>query len=234
MRSSIKIVKSKLRTFLGDAHIRVCDYALLSQNPNSPNRLLHQQQKLLQAAQMVSAEHYVLSARSVAKVNAAVDRAAIHPLKVWGFKNVYERQRGFIVNGHALPWRAHAPAAVTAGSETTTRPKKIKLDQKCAKLKAKVLGLPLPIGQEMRKEDQKPKTYTLKEAAKELGRSYSTTRRLLIEDVDVERCSATNGKGFFPSMSLKRFQRVRMTWVIPQSSIDRVRRRMRGQQSDVA
>jgi len=78
-------------------------------------------------------------------------------------------------------------------------------------------------------------TYDLTQAAAKIGVSYSTARRLLNDDPNVRRYSGTTGQqAFFPGMALKRHQRVRLTWIIPESSIQRVILKMRGQRSDVA
>ena len=78
-------------------------------------------------------------------------------------------------------------------------------------------------------------TYDLKQAAAKMGVSYSTARRLLDADPDVQRYSGTTGQqAFFPGMALKRHQRVRLTWIIPESSIQRVILKMRGQQLGAA
>jgi hypothetical protein len=79
-----------------------------------------------------------------------------------------------------------------------------------------------------------PRTYNLRQAARRLGVSYSTARRLLDGDPDVRRYSAATGEPVFPGTPLKRFQRVRMTWVIPESSIERLILQMQGQSSNVA
>jgi hypothetical protein len=64
--------------------------------------------------------------------------------------------------------------------------------------------------------DEEP-TYDLKHAAAKMGVSYSTARRLLTADPDVQRYRATTGQqAFFPGMALKRHQRVRLTWIIPE------------------
>lgn len=82
--------------------------------------------------------------------------------------------------------------------------------------------------------DEEP-TYDLKQAAAKMGVSYSTARRLLNADPNVQRYSGTTGQqAFFPGMVLKRHQRVRLTWIIPDSSIQRVILKMRGQRLDAA
>ncbi len=70
--------------------------------------------------------------------------------------------------------------------------------------------------------------WVLKDAAKELGVSYWTARRLLIEE-GVSRYSTSGGAPVYPSTPLKRFQRVRMTYVITDSDIARVKLKMRGE-----
>lgn len=78
-------------------------------------------------------------------------------------------------------------------------------------------------------------TYDLKQSAAKIGVSYSTARRLLNADPKVQRYSGMTGQqAFFPGMALKRHQRVRLTWIIPESSIQRVILKMRGQQLDAA
>ena len=87
------------------------------------------------------------------------------------------------------------------------------LERRCAELKDRlrkqncaVIRLPA---------QGEPQTFHLRQAARRLGVSYSTARRLLDGDPGVRRYSAATGEPVFPGTALKRFQRVRMTWVIP-------------------
>lgn len=67
---------------------------------------------------------------------------------------------------------------------------------------------------------------TVAEAAVRLGVSNSTARRLLKNDA---RRYRTGLEGpMYPGDRLKRGQRVRMSWVIPESAVQRVILRMRG------
>jgi hypothetical protein len=106
------------------------------------------------------------------------------------------------------------------------------LERKCAELKQRlteqncaVSRLPAP---------GEPRTYNLRQAARYVGVSYSTARRLLYRDLEVRRYSAATGEPVFPGTPLKRFQRVRMSWVIPESSIERLIQQMQGQRSTAA
>lgn len=109
------------------------------------------------------------------------------------------------------------------------RPRKKTFEQRAAELKARLHGdLETGAGTD-------EATYDLTQAAAKMGVSYSTARRLLNADPHVQRYSGTTGqKAFFPGMALKRHQRVRLTWIIPESSIQRVILKMRGQQLDAA
>jgi hypothetical protein len=106
------------------------------------------------------------------------------------------------------------------------KPRKDTFEERAAALKARLThDLAIVVGT----EDHR--TYDLAKAAAKIGISYSTARRLLKADPDVRRYSGTTGEQpFFPGMELKRHQRVRLTWVIPESSIQRVILKMRGQQ----
>jgi hypothetical protein len=66
--------------------------------------------------------------------------------------------------------------------------------------------------------------------SKALGVSYSTARRLLIAE-NVGRYSGTTGEGppVYPGTPVKRFQRVRMTYLITDADIDRIKQKMRGE-----
>jgi hypothetical protein len=109
------------------------------------------------------------------------------------------------------------------------RARKNTFEERAAALKARRNGDLVVAG-----TDEEP-TYDLKEAAAKMGVSYSTARRLLNADPDVQRYSATTGQhAFFPGMALKRHQRVRLTWIIPESSIQRVILKMRGRQLGAA
>jgi hypothetical protein len=105
-------------------------------------------------------------------------------------------------------------------------------ERRCAELKQRlgsndcaVGRLPAPV---------EPRTYNLHQAAQRLGVSYSTARRLLDADPNVRRYSTATGEPVFPGTPLKRFQRVRMTWVIPESSIERLIQQMQGPRSTAA
>jgi hypothetical protein len=104
------------------------------------------------------------------------------------------------------------------------RPRKNTFEERTAALKARLTSDLEPVVG----SDEEP-TYDLKQAAAKMGVSYSTARRLLNTDPNVRRYSGTTGhQAFFPGMALKRHQRVRLTWIIPESSIQRVKLMMRG------
>lgn len=110
------------------------------------------------------------------------------------------------------------------------RPRTTTFEERAAALKAR-----LTCAVETVVECDGKRTYDLKQAAAKIGVSYSTARRLLNSDPDVQRYSGTTGQqAFFPGMALKRHQRVRLTWIIPESSIQRMILKMRGQQLDAA
>jgi hypothetical protein len=68
------------------------------------------------------------------------------------------------------------------------------------------------------------KKFNLGEAARKLGVSYSTARRLLRHERGVLRYSTTTAgtSPVYPGTPLKRNQRVRMTYVVPESVIKRL------------
>ena len=72
--------------------------------------------------------------------------------------------------------------------------------------------------------------WSLKNAATELGVSYWTARRIFNNE-NVQRYSTAGGDPVYPSTPLKRFQRVRMTYIITDSDIDRVKKKMQGAES---
>lgn len=70
---------------------------------------------------------------------------------------------------------------------------------------------------------------SLRQAAQELGVSYSSVRRIFSQEPEVLRFSNTlSGESVYPGKPRKRFQRVRMTYVIPRHVFERVRRRLGG------
>jgi hypothetical protein len=71
------------------------------------------------------------------------------------------------------------------------------------------------------------RTYSLAQAAVELGVSYSTARRLCKEHA--RRYSTTmTGNVVYPGTTLKRFQRVRISYVIEEADIQKIKNLMRG------
>lgn len=58
--------------------------------------------------------------------------------------------------------------------------------------------------------------------------SYSSARRLLHNEPGVRRYSTGTDGPVYPGSKLKRFQRVRLTWVIPECAIQNVVSRMMG------
>jgi hypothetical protein len=77
------------------------------------------------------------------------------------------------------------------------------------------------------KADEEP-SYDLNGAAVRLGLPYKMTWRLMRNRKDIHRFSGTDGTPYYPGMPLKRFQRVRLTYRIPESTIQRVLRSMAG------
>jgi len=70
---------------------------------------------------------------------------------------------------------------------------------------------------------------SLRDAARELGVSYSSARRIFCCEPEVLRFSNTlTGETVYPGKPRRRFQRVRMTYVIPRHVFERVRRRLGG------
>jgi hypothetical protein len=70
---------------------------------------------------------------------------------------------------------------------------------------------------------------SLRQAAQELGLSYSSVRRIFSHEPEVLRFSNTlSGHTVYPGAPRKRFQRIRMTYVIPRHVFERVRRRLGG------
>jgi hypothetical protein len=73
---------------------------------------------------------------------------------------------------------------------------------------------------------------SLRQAAQELGVSYSSVRRIFSQEPEVLRFSNTlSGGTVYPGKPRKRFQRIRMTYVIPRHVFERVRRRLGGVES---
>jgi hypothetical protein len=68
---------------------------------------------------------------------------------------------------------------------------------------------------------------TLQYAAQKLGVSYWTARRMFIAE-SVERYSMAGEGTVYPTTPLKRHRRVRMTYLITDADIERLRRKMRG------
>ena len=76
--------------------------------------------------------------------------------------------------------------------------------------------------------DQEP-NHTMAEAACMLGVSRSTALRIFKNEPGVLRYSTTNGNEIvYPGKPLKRYQRVRMSYVIPESVLMRVKNRLGG------
>jgi hypothetical protein len=69
---------------------------------------------------------------------------------------------------------------------------------------------------------------SLKDAAYELGVSYWTARRILIAE-NVGRYSTAGETPVYPATMLKKFQRVRMTYLVTDAEIDRVKKKMHGE-----
>jgi hypothetical protein len=69
---------------------------------------------------------------------------------------------------------------------------------------------------------------SLKDAAYELGVSYWTARRILIAE-NVGRYSTAGETPVYPATMLKKFQRVRMTYLVTDADIDRVQKKMHGE-----
>jgi AraC-like DNA-binding protein len=73
-------------------------------------------------------------------------------------------------------------------------------------------------------------TFNLAQVARQLGVSYSTARRLVQYEPGVRRYSTTTAgtSPVFPGTALRRCQRVRMSFVIPESVVVRLRQKMCG------
>jgi hypothetical protein len=107
-------------------------------------------------------------------------------------------------------------------------------EERFAKMRERQAKLNAPVPLEVSTTTQQAeKRLNLAGAARELGVSYSTARRLLRHESGVMRYSTTTAgtQAIFPDTLLKRNQKVRMTYVIPESVIVRLRCRMRGQQA---
>ncbi|HWE48317.1 MAG TPA: hypothetical protein VG273_00910 [Bryobacteraceae bacterium] len=70
---------------------------------------------------------------------------------------------------------------------------------------------------------------SLKDAASALGVSYWTARRILIAE-NVGRYSTAGETPVYPATTLRKFQRVRMTYLVTDADIDRVKKKMRGEE----
>lgn len=99
-------------------------------------------------------------------------------------------------------------------------------DRRAAEMKCRMLKVEPPVTSVPAGE----RTCSLSVAAVELGVSYKTALRLLANEDGVRRYSTTSSKDavVYPGTRLKRNQRVRMTYVIPESVVDRVKHMMEG------
>jgi hypothetical protein len=71
--------------------------------------------------------------------------------------------------------------------------------------------------------------YSIGEAADILGISYSTALRLFRNEAGVPQYSTRSGRqNVYPDTPLKRFEQVRMTYVIPESVLRRVQNSLCG------
>lgn len=71
------------------------------------------------------------------------------------------------------------------------------------------------------------RTFNLSETAEQLGVSYSTARRLC-NQANVRRYSTNVSGVVYPGSTLKRFQRVRFTYVVTESDLMTIKMQMRG------
>ena len=100
------------------------------------------------------------------------------------------------------------------------------LNSRCVAMKARFLGAAKP-KVVMIDGGAFEETYTLAEAARLLGVSYTTAGRLLKAEAGVMRYrTGSDGSVGFGDTKLKRLQRVRLTWVIPEGVIRRLIERM--------
>jgi hypothetical protein len=103
-------------------------------------------------------------------------------------------------------------------------------EKRASEMKKRLSGelqvVPTTVSNEERK-------FSLRDVAQRLGVSYSTARRLLSHEEGVGRYSTTTAgtAAVFPSTPLKRNQRVRMTYVVPESVLSRLQIRMHGEQA---
>ena len=106
--------------------------------------------------------------------------------------------------------------------------KKETFERRCDEMRRSRQPLPPPpqknVSQDLTQDDGRR---SLKYAADKLGVSYWTARRIFISE-NVRRYSAGGEAPVYPETSLKRFQSVRMTFVIYDADIARVIEKMRG------
>jgi hypothetical protein len=103
------------------------------------------------------------------------------------------------------------------------------LERRCLEMRRKMAGEPKQQNPSVIDGAGKSEiTFNLAEAAVKLGVSYSSARRLLQNEPGVRRYSTGTQGPVYPGSKLKRFQRVRLTWVIPESAIHNIVSRMNG------
>ena len=108
--------------------------------------------------------------------------------------------------------------------------KKEEFERRCEEMRGRSVPPPPEPTRELASVHRHTGTrWSLKDAATKLGVSYWRARRIF-NDENVQRYSTAGGVTVYPSTLLKRFQRVRMTYIITDSDIDRVKKKMRGEE----
>jgi hypothetical protein len=106
--------------------------------------------------------------------------------------------------------------------------KKEKFEKRCEEMRRSAQRYLPPVADPIPSARAAVGRRSLKEAAAELGVSYWTARRILIAE-NVGRYSTAGEHPVYPSTMLNKFQRVRMTYVVTDDDIERVKRKMRGE-----
>jgi hypothetical protein len=107
--------------------------------------------------------------------------------------------------------------------------KREKFEKRCEEMRRSAQRQPIPVTKPASPVRPAGGRRSLKDAASALGVSYWTARRILIAE-NVGRYSTAGETPVYPSTTLKKFQRVRMTYLVTDADIDRVRKKMRGEE----
>jgi hypothetical protein len=107
--------------------------------------------------------------------------------------------------------------------------KKDKFEKLCEEMRRSAQHQPMPVTKPASTVRPAGGRRSLKDAASALGVSYWTARRILIAE-NVGRYSTARETPVYPATSLKKFQRVRMTYLVTDADIDRVKKKMRGEE----